>query len=156
MYKFREVTERMKVMHERVRERIFHVDSERSMIITEAEKRYEGVIPAIKNAMIFRDICEKMTTRVEPHEILVANNTKYFCGTRMDPRWGGDGDLYVGFVESGHWKKGEDGLYHNPETDELRLVMSEDEYQNLRSIRGYWKGRSIADIAKAWQPEGYD
>ncbi len=156
MYNFRPVTERMKLMHERVRERVFHVDSERSLIVTEASKQYDSVVPAIKNALIFRTLCEKMTTRVEPHEILVANNTKYFCGTRLDPRWSGDGKLYVGFAESGHWKKGEDGLYHNPDTDELRLVMSAEEFDNLRSIQEYWKGRTIADMAKAWQPEGYD
>ena len=123
MYQFRSVTERMRTMHERVRERLFHVDSERYRIVTEANRRWESVIPVIRNAMIFRAMCEEMTVRVEPHEILVANNTRFFCGVRLDPRWGG-GDLYVRLVEEGKWTMGSDGLYHNPPTDELRLVMA--------------------------------
>ncbi len=155
MYKFRPVTERMRLMHERVRERVFQVDSERTLIVTRASKKYENVIPVIKNALIFKALCEEQTTRVEPHEILVANNTKYFCGTRIDPRWS-RGDMYVELAEKGVWKMGEDGCYHNPETDELRLVMSREDFEGLKSVREYWKGRSIADIAAAWQPEGYD
>ena len=84
MYQFRPVSERMKLSMA-CRERIFHVDSERSLIVTKASKKYESVIPAIKNALIFKAMCEEQTTRVEDHEILVANNTKYFCGTRLDP-----------------------------------------------------------------------
>ncbi len=155
MYTFRPVTDRMKVMHERTRERIFQVDAERSVIITRAAQKYESMVPVIKNALIFKAVCEEMTTRVEDHEMLVANGTRFFCGTRMDPRWGG-GDMYVTMAEKGIWKMGEDGLYHNPPTDELRLVMSPEDMEMLKSISGYWKGRTIGDIANAWQPEGYD
>ena len=155
MYRFRPVTERMKVMHERTRERIFQVDSERATIITEANKKYENVVPTIRNALIFKAMCEEMTPRVEDHEILVANNTKYFCGTRLDPRWGG-GDMYVKLADEGIWKLGDDGMYHNPETDELRLVMSPEDMERLRAVGAYWRGRTIDAMANAWQPEGYD
>ncbi len=155
MYRFRPVTERMKVMHERTRERIFQVDSERATIITEANKKYENVVPTIRNALIFKAMCEEMTPRVEDHEILVANNTKYFCGTRLDPRWGG-GDMYVKLADEGIWKLGDDGMYHNPETDELRLVMSPEDTERLRAVGAYWRGRTIDAMANAWQPEGYD
>ncbi|MBR4691947.1 MAG: hypothetical protein IKP17_04225 [Oscillospiraceae bacterium] len=155
MYQFRPVSDRMKVMHERVRERVFHVDAERSLIVTRASQKYESVVPCIKNALIFKAMCEEQTTRVEDHEILVANHTRYFCGTRLDPRWG-DGIMYLNFVEDGTWTLGEDGLYHNPPSDELRLVMSPEDLEGLRSVRDYWKGRTIEDMAQAWQPEGYD
>jgi formate C-acetyltransferase len=155
MYRFRPVTERMKVMHERTRERIFQVDSERATIITEANKKYENVVPTIRNALIFKAMCEEMTPRVEDHEILVANNTKYFCGTRLDPRWGG-GDMYVKLADEGIWKLGDDGMYHNPEPDELRLVMSPEDMERLRAVGAYWRGRTIDAMANAWQPEGYD
>ena len=155
MYQFRAVTERMRTMHERVRERLFHVDSERCRIVTEANRRYESVVPQIRNALIFKAMCEEMTVRVEPHEILVANNTRFFCGVRLDPRWGG-GNLYVKLVEDGKWTMGPDGLYHNPPTDELRLVMAPEDFEALREMRDYWRGRTIADMASAWQPEGFD
>ena len=137
MYQFRTVTERMRTMHERVRERLFHVDSERSRIVTAANKRYESVVPQIRNALIFKAMCEEMTVRVEPHEMLVANNTRFFCGVRLDPRWGG-GNQYVTLVDSGKWTMGDDGLYHNPPTDELRLVMAPEDLAALREIRDYW------------------
>ena len=133
MYEFRPVSERMKVMRERTRERIFHVDSERPMIVTRASKKYESVIPVIKNALIFKAMCEEQTTRVEDHEILVANHTKFFCGTRLDPRWG-EGNMYVDYVENGTWKLGEDGSYHNPDSDELRLVMSPEDLEALEAL----------------------
>ena len=155
MYQFRPVTERMRVMHEKVRDRMFQVDSERSMIITKAYQKYENVIPTIRNALIFQSICEEMTVRVEEYEILVANSAKYFCGTRHNPRWGG-GDIYVALVDNGTWKMGEDGYYHNPDTDELRFIMSQEDYDNLKTISAYWKGRTINALANAWQPEGYD
>ena len=154
MYTFRPVTDRMRVMHERVRERLFHVDSERCRIVTKAMRENEAVVPVIRNARIFKAMCEEMTTRVEPHEMLVANNTKFFCGVRLDPRWGG-GNLYVNLVESGTWKLEDDGLYHNPPTDELRLVMAPEDFEALRGMRDYWKGKTIADMAAAWQPEGF-
>ncbi|MCQ2452833.1 MAG: pyruvate formate lyase family protein, partial [Oscillospiraceae bacterium] len=155
MYQFRPVSERMKIMHERIRERVFHVDSERSLIVTKASQQYEHIVPTIKNALVFRAMCQEQTTRVEDHEILVANNTKYFCGTQINPRWGG-GDMYVAMAEQGIWTMGEDGYYHNPETDELRLVMSPEDMANLKSVSDYWKGRTVGDLANSWQPEGYD
>ena len=154
MYQFRTTTRRMREVHEKVRQRVFHVDSERSLIVTRAAQKYEGVEPTIKNALIFKALCEEMTTRVEPHEMLVANNTRFFCGTRLDPRWS-RGDMFVELAESGKWTKHSDGLYHNPDSDELRLVMSQEDFEALRAIAPYWKGRTIADMAKAWQPEGF-
>ena len=72
MYQFRQVTDRMQTMHEAIRERIYHVDPERSLIVTEAHKKYETVMPVLRYPMIFREMCEKMTLRVEDFEILVA------------------------------------------------------------------------------------
>lgn len=154
MYQFRPISDRMKLMRERVRNRVYHVDSENSLIMTRASQKYESFLPVIKNAMIFKTVCEEHTTRVEDHEILVANMTKYFCGTRIDPRWGGG--AYITYVENGVWKMGEDGLYHNPDTDELRMVMSPEDLEGLKSVDAYWNGRTIGAMAQAWQPDGYE
>ena len=155
MYQFRPVSERMKLMRELVRNRVYHIDSENPVIMTRAAKKYESYLPAIKNALIFKAVCEEQTTRVEEHEVLVANLTKFFSGTHIDPRWGGGG-FYVANVESGLWKMGEDGLYHNPDTDELRMVISPEDVEGLKSIGDYWKGRTIGEMAQAWQPDGYE
>ncbi|MCQ2406525.1 MAG: hypothetical protein MJ067_04860 [Oscillospiraceae bacterium] len=159
MYKFKSVSPRMKLMHEKVRERVYYVDCERSIITTEASKKYEYALPTIKNALIFRELCERQTVRVEDWELLVANNTKYFCGIRIDPRWGsggGPGAFYVHCADSGAWPKGEDGNYHNPESDELRIVMKSEDVEGLRGLIPYWQGKGLDEIARAWHPEGFD
>lgn len=154
MYQFRPVSERMQLMRELVRNRIYHVDSERTVIATKAAKKYESYLPAIKNAMIFKAMCEEQTTRVEEYEVLVANLTKFVSGSYIDPRWGG-GAGYIANVESGLWKMQEDGLYHNPDTDEIRMVISPEDLEALKSHADYWKGRTVGEMAQAWQPEGY-
>lgn len=154
MYQFRPISERMQHMRERVRNRIYHVDSERSVLTTKAAQKYESYLPAIKNAMIFKYVCENQTTRVEDDEILVANMTKFVSGSYIDPRWGG-GAGYIANVESGLWDMREDGLYHNPDTDEIRMVISPEDLEELRYTVDYWKGRTIGEMAQAWQPEGY-
>ena len=106
MYEFRAVTERMKVMHERTRERVFHVCAERPLIITRAHQKYEHALPEIRNAQIFKAMCEEQTVRVEPWEMLVANHTRFFCGSRHDPRWGG-ADMYARAIERGDWTMGD-------------------------------------------------
>jgi hypothetical protein len=51
---------------------------------------------------------------------------------------------------------GDDGYYHNSATDELRMIMSQKDYDELNSVREYWKRRTFTSQADAWQPEGYD
>ena len=155
MYDFRPVSDRMHLMNQKVRERIFHIDSEFSRIMTDANRKYESVIPVIRNALLFKALCEESTTRVEPWEVLVANNTRFFCGPILNPRWGG-GAMYVYLADSGEWKIGDDGLYHNPDTDELRFVMDPEDCEALREMSEYWKGRTVGEIASAWQPAGID
>ena len=155
MYEFRTVTERMKVMHERTRERVFHVCAERPLIITRAHQKYEHALPEIRNAQIFKAMCEEQTVRVEPWEMLVANHTRFFCGCRLDPRWGGT-DMYAYGVKNGQWTMGEDGVYHNPESDELRIVLDPKDLEDLNSISAYWKGKSMEAMAQAWHPPIFD
>ena len=155
MYEFRPVTERMRVMQERTRERIFHVCSERPTIVTKAYQENEHVLPTIRNARIFKAMCEQQTTRVEPWEMLVANHTRYFCGSRIDPMWGGCG-IHGYYVDSGQWTLREDGQYHNPDDEELRMVISQEDLAQLRALDPYWKGRSMETMAQAWHPPVFD
>ena len=59
-------------------------------------------------------------------------------------------------VENGSWTLRDDGLYHNPDGEELKLTISPEDVEALLSIRDYWKGRTITATADAWQPDGYD
>ena len=34
--------------------------------------------------------------------------------------------------------------------------MAQEDFETLREVREFWKGKTIADMAAAWQPEGFD
>ena len=155
MYQFKPISERMQLMHQLIRDRVIQSDSETAMITTRCFQENENLIPYLRRPKALKAICEQMTVRVEDFEMIVGNSSKNFCGTGYAPDWGGAGLLpYV--VEAGLWTMREDGLYHNPDEEEIRMAIAPEDYENLKSIREYWKGRTYNDIAAAWQPQGYE
>jgi len=155
MYQFRLVTERMARMHQKIRDRVIQTDSETAMITTRVFQENENLVPMIRRAKVLKAICEEMTLRVEDFEMIVGNGSKYFCGRSVFPDWEGVG-VVPRLVESGVWTKREDGLYHNPDDEELRLSIAPEDLEKLQSIRPYWQGRTYNDIASAWLPPGYE
>ena len=113
------------------------------------------MVPIIKRARIAYDVCSQMTVRVEDFEIIVGNKGKNFLGAGFNPEWSGEGWIPA-MVENGIWTLREDGLYHNPDGEELKLTISPEDVEALLSIRDYWKGRTITATADAWQPDGYE
>jgi hypothetical protein len=93
-----------------------------------------------------------MTVRVEDFEIIVGNKAKNFLGSSVSPEWSGEGWI-PGMVEKGIWTLRKDGLYHNPDGEELKLTISPEDVEALLSIREYWEGRTISTTADAWQPD---
>ena len=155
MYKFRPATDRIQLMHQLIRNRVIRTDAERALIVTLSNKRNEHVVPIIKRARAAYDICSQMTIRVEDFEIIVGNKAKHFLGSCVTPEWSGEGWIPA-MVEDGTWSLQDDGLYHNPDSEELNLSISPEDVDALLSIRDYWKGRTISATADAWQPDGYD
>ena len=155
MYEFRTVTDRAWAFREKVRERHFQIDSERSMIVTAFYQQHENLIPVLRIPMALKEVCEKMTVRVEDGELLVANRSRYFGGAMNQPEWEGIGWAPAA-AQKGIWAKGEDGNYHNPPEEELRVFMTQEDMDNLLSIQDYWKNRKIGDAALAWAPDAYE
>lgn len=155
MYRFRPVTNRILHMHRLIRDRVIRTDAEKALITTESSKRNEHVVPIIKRARIIRDVCAQMTVRVEDFEIIVGNRARHFLGSCVNPEWSGEGWIPE-MIEKGIWTLQQDGLYHNPDGEELKLTISPEDFDVLISIRGYWKGRTITTTADAWQPDGYE
>jgi pyruvate formate-lyase/glycerol dehydratase family glycyl radical enzyme len=155
MYEFRPATDRIQRMHQLIRDRVIQTDAERALITTASSKRNEHVVPVIKRARIAYDVCSQMTVRVEDFEIIVGNKGKNFLGAGFNPEWSGEGWIPA-MVENGSWTLREDGLYHNPDGEELKLTISPEDVEALLSIRDYWKGKTITATADAWQPDGYD
>ncbi len=155
MYEFRPVSDRMESLNRRVRDRVLQTDAERALIITEGFKKYGKMVPAIRNPKVLYDICDQMTLRVEDEDVLVCNMAKNFCGTAVDPSYSGIGWIpYV--IRAGVWDLREDGLYHNPDTEEFRMTMAPEDYEAFLSIEDFWQGNTYGDIASAWAPDGYE
>ncbi len=155
MYELKPVSPRLQEMHDKIRNRVIQIDSETAMTITATDKKYRMAPPSVKKAKYIYELCKNKTVRVEPWECIVGNTSKNFCGASVYPDWMGEGWV-VGFVERGEWTLREDGLYHNPDTDEIRLSIAPEDYENLLSIREYWSDKRNTLMADSWLPEGYE
>ena len=152
MYQFRPATERILRMRERIRDRVLVFDSERVRILTESTKRNEHVVPTIRRPLFFRDLCEQMTVLVEDDEIVVGNKGPQLFSSAAYFEWSGS-DWIIDAIDRGEWTIREDGLYHNPDDDDIRYCISPEDYQYMKSIGEYWSTRQMGTMADAWQPD---
>jgi formate C-acetyltransferase len=156
MYEFSPATDRIWKMRQRIRDRVLRCDSERAVIITEASKKYENVVPIIKRPLMFQEVAKKISTVVDDDELLVGGKGPYFFSSPSYPEWGRMSDWVTEAVRNGGWTKQADGLWHNPEDEEIKISISEEDCRALEGICDYWQNRTIGVTADAWQPEGYD
>jgi len=155
MYPFKPITSRIQQMHDLIRDRVIQSDAETAVITTKCWQENEGLLPYLKRPKTLKDICENMTVRVEDFEMIVGNTSRHFCGSGSSPDWG-DAGVLPWLVDSGKWTLRDDGLYHNPDEDELRRCVAPEDVAAFREIADYWKGRTYNDVAAAWQPQGYE
>lgn len=155
MYEFKPATDRIWAMRERIRDRVLQLDSERGVLITEASKQYENVVPIIKRPLLTLELCKKMTIRIEDDEIIVGNKGPYYFSSPAAPEWGVS-QWIVDAVKSGEWTLREDGLYHNPDDEEVRQCISPEDYEALVPVYEYWKDKRVGTVADAWQPDGFE
>ena len=155
MYQFRPISERMQLMHQKVRDRVIQMDAERAMITTKVFQENENLLPVLRRPLVLKTICEEMTIRVEDWEMIVGNTSKNFCGDGNEPDWDGIGWI-PNAIRAGAFTLKEDGLYHNGEDEQLQMSMAPEDFEQLLSIEDYWKGRTYNDYANAWQPKGFE
>ena len=158
MHKSRPVTERIRHMRELIRDRVIRHDAERAVIMTEAFKKYEHVVPVIKKPLAMFEYCKKKKVRVEDFEVIVGNRGEHFLGNTHLVEWDGvQTSAYTNDPsQPGAWLIKGDGLYHNPEQDLVRMTISPEDVEKLNSVADYWKEHKYTRIADAWQPDGYD
>lgn len=152
MYKFRPATDRIKYMRELIRDRVIRNDAERMMIITDAYKKNENVVPIIKRPLALLELCKRMSIIVEDFEVIVGNKGPHYFSSVQYPEWGVS-DWVVEPIKRGEWTLREDGLYHNPDNEEIRLTISPEDYEYISENLEYWKTRKVGSVADAWQPE---
>ncbi|MBR2738049.1 MAG: hypothetical protein IKD88_04985 [Lachnospiraceae bacterium] len=154
MHQFSPVSERMQLMHQKVRDRVMRYGSEHARIATEFVQAHESMVPYLRRPMILKALCENMTVRVEDWEMIVGNNAEYFCGCPIHPDWTA-GDWVTQAVKNGVWTLEEDGLYHNPPSDGFPMAISPEDYAELLKVDDYWRGKTFSDIAASFIPDGY-
>lgn len=155
MYTFSPVTERILKMREQIRERVVHNDAERARLLTEAYKKYEDVLPIIKRPLSVKYVIERMSFYVGDEELIVGGKGGHIFSACQYPEMM-NSDWILHGVESGEWTIREDGLYHNPDNEELKHEISPEDYQFLRDTREFWENHRLARAADAWQPDGFD
>ena len=133
MHASRPVTERIQYMRDLIRNRVIRNDAERAVIITEAYKKYQHVLPIIKKPLAILEYCKRKKVRVEDFEVIVGNRGEHFLGNTYWVEW--NGVFLEPFTNPdfpGAWHLGEDGLYHNPESDLVRLTISPEDVEKLK------------------------
>ena len=151
MYTFRPATDRIRKLRELIRDRVIRYDAERLKIVTEAYQANEYLPSILKRPLAFKALCERMTVLVEDFEIIVGNKGPHFFSSPQYPEWG-ISDWLMEPIEKGEWTIREDGLYHNPDTEELRNTISPEDYAVLKELLPWWKYRKVGTVADAWQP----
>ena len=152
MYEFKPATERIKYMREIIRDRVIANDAERTKILTEAYKKYDHVVPIIQRPLGFKALCENMTVFVKDFELIVGGKGPHFFSAPQYPEWGMT-EWILEPIEKGEWTIREDGLYHNPDGEELKHTISPEDYEIIRDAREFWKDRRVGTVADAWQPD---
>ena len=155
MYRFRSVTERIKKQRDLIRNRVIVFDSERARILTENWPEIENLPPQIRVAEGLYRICANITCPVEDFELIAGSLGTGFCHVGFNANWR---DFWcVGAVDQGWFKLDpKDGIYHNDKKELLKLAIAPEDYEYLKSIQPFWKGRRVGDMALAWHPDFYE
>lgn len=154
MYEFSPVSDRIKAMHERIRNRVIEIDDERARIVTESYQSNETVPWMIRIPRATYDVCAKKTLLVEDDDIFVGNQASKFCASAVWPEWDGPGWVLAEIERGGLWTEGEDGLFYR-KNENVKLSVSKESLETFREIAPYWSTHRFGEIAKAYMPEGY-
>ena len=138
MHEWKPVTDRIESIHKKVRDRVIQIDAERAEIVTKVYQENASVIPMLQHSRAIKAVCEQMTVRVEDDELMVGNRAKHFCGNSVEPEWTGGGWI-LAMVKNGAYTLKEDGLYHNPETEDLDIVIDPEDVKKLEEIDAWWQ-----------------
>jgi formate C-acetyltransferase len=148
MYNFKPATERAQRYRELVRDRVIRGDSSKLVIQAEANERYADIVPIIKRALVTKEICERIPVRIEDDELLVGSKSKYFCGS-SPAGWVAAEDI------EGTWSfSEEDQLWHNPENEELKLTISQEDIDLTRKYAPILGKHAAGRVSDAWAPDG--
>ena len=156
MYNFSPVTPRISDMRDKIRNRTIRLDSERAIIVTEAMKDCVNLVPTIRRPTLLKAVASQVTLRVEDFDVLVGNRGRHFSSNVCYPENSEGPGWAVAGVRSGEWELQEDGLYHNKDSDNIRLSAAIEDIEAIESIQEFWKNKTFDTIGDGWAPAGLD
>lgn len=154
MYEFRPVSERIRAMHDRIRNRVIVIDDERARIVTESYAKSENMPWMLRIPLATYDVCANKTVLVEDDDIFVGNQANGFCASNVWPEWDGPGWILAEIDNTDLWTMGDDGLLHR-KAENVKLAIRPESVEAFREMAPFWKIHRFGEVAKAWQPEGY-
>ena len=147
MYKFKPATDRIWHMRNLIRDRCIRMDASLLETFTEADQKFQHMMPILKKSSISLYVAQRMEVSIEDFELIVGSKGKYFCGRTVDPRSSGI-PFALEEVESGRWTLREDGLYHTPESEEIQMCIAPEDVELLKKYASYWKVTGIGAAAR--------
>ena len=131
-------------------------DTEHSQIVTEEFKKCVSMVPTMHRPMLLKAVAEKRTVRVEDDDVLVANTGRFFSSSVHHAEQNEGYGWIVNAILKGDWTLEDDGLYHNPKTDDLRMVAGKEDVQWVLDNADFWKGRTFDCCGDGWEPQGFE
>ncbi|MDR1016113.1 MAG: hypothetical protein LBL67_01400 [Coriobacteriales bacterium] len=162
MYEFSPVSPRVKKIHERVRNRVVRVDSERARIVMESYKANQNLPWVLKMPTATKDVCLKKTCCVDDDQIFVGNHGASEFGSPDWAEWDGC-DWIVAEIDADtdkpederEWHLEEDGLYHNSDPN-VKMSISPDDVEIIRAMKPFWDVNRVTAGCQAAKPEMFD
>lgn len=151
MYTFRPITERIKRMRDKVRDRVIVADAVKARLRQEAKRKYRNFPPMLERAYVTHYIISRMPIDIREDE--------YFAGDMGNKGWGAaNGMMWLMADIENTWPIGEDGLHHAPDDDPLyshqKLAISPEDLKELRAIVAEEMAANGNVIPEEWLPDG--
>ena len=124
---------------DRINKSELHISTERAKLITAAYQMYEADPMVIKRAKSFAYILDQMTLTVYPEDMFLGYQCEELYAAPIFPEYSMD------------WVIRELDEFDKRPTEAYYL--REDQKEDLRSIAGFWKNRTLEDRALALFPE---
>ena len=134
-------TDRVMRLKEQVLNTVPELCIERGRIVTECDKKYGALPPALKRAKTLAEILEHISVYIEEDELIVGNQARKMRAAPIFPEY------------SVSWLEEELDQFETRPFDTFKV--NPEEKKEFQEIFAYWKGRTNEDALKELIPDEY-
>ena len=146
MYKFPEISDRVKKLRKKYRDVLPTFDSERTRIVTDYYKESMYEVPMIRRAKALYKILSGVTVRIEPDELIVGNTGKYYKGAMIFAEYTG-----IDWIP----RELESGKFDSRTLAEAKTYMFEEDREYFKEVAPFWHDHCVGAITEVYMPEEY-